>query len=161
MTPVSIHPIIFYLFLFTCFLVVGYAAVISWIYFSKWFKDVALFTDAQNRWSLHYFNSKGLDDIEYDEGTYLLKGITAPLNKDGKALYKFSTGNPKPESLTHIPAKDIDSKTISSVINNKLVQLLMSLQSGFMTLQYIMLICTVISAIASALTALKIFGVIK
>ncbi len=161
MTPISIHPIIFYLFVFTSFLLLVGCVVLAWLYFSKWFKDVAIFTDAQNRWSLKYIDATGVDEIEYDGGTYITKGVTPPLNKGGKALFKFSVGNPKPESLTFRKSEEIDSKTISSVINNKLVQVLMSLQSSFMSLQYIMLICTIISAVASVLVALKMFGIIK
>jgi hypothetical protein len=161
MTPIVIHPIIFYLFIFTAFLLLVGCVVLAWLYFSKWFKDVAIFTDAQGRWDLKYIDATGVDEIEYNDGTYITKGATPPLNKSGKALFKFSVGNPKPESLTFQKSGEIDSKTISSVINNKLVQILMSLQSSFVTLQYIMLVCTVVSAIASVLTALKMFGIIK
>lgn len=163
MNPISIHPIIFYLFVFVAFLMTVYAIMISWIYFSRWFKDAFLFIDAQNRWEIIYANPKNADEMEHNGSEYMLKAenFKPPLNKSGKALYKFSADNPQPESLSHTPAKEVSGKTIMAIVNNKLVQILMSLQSTFMNLQYIMLICSIISAIASALVALKIFGIIK
>jgi len=162
MVPIALHPIIFYLFVFTAFMLLAYGVVISWFYFSKWFKDVILFVDKQNRWKFVYADTTGKEQVEYADGVYMLnRDKSPPLNKSGKALFKFSVGNPQPESITHIETKEIDSKTIMSIINNKLVQILMSLQSGFMTVQYIAVICAIVSAIASTLTALKVFGIIK
>lgn len=162
MNPVTLSPFVFYLFSSFIFLLMCYSAVMTIIYFWRNFKDVVIFTDSQNRWDIKYINTKGLDEINYKGGTYILNGhFTAPLNKSGKALFKFSENNPEPESLTHTPAKEIDSKTIMAIINNKLVQLLMSLQSNFMNLQYIMLLASCVSAIASILSVLKLFGVIK
>ena len=162
MTPIAIHPIIFYLFVFCMLMIFAYSIAISWMHFSKSFKDVVLFIDAQNRWDLRYVNLKGTEEIAYQGGTYVVKGnFVPPLNKSGKALFKFSVNNPQPETLAHSPAKEIDSKTIMSIINNKLVQILMSLQSSFVAMQWIMLIASCVGAIASSLVALKAFGVIK
>lgn len=161
MQPIQLHPILFYFFIVMLFFVFTYAVMISWFYFSKWFKDVVLFIDAQNRWNLMYFKSRDADEIEYLGGSYVTKGISPPLSKGGKALYMFSVGNPKPIQVLHKDAEQISSQTISSIINNKLVQVLMSLQSSFMNLQYIMLGASVVSAICSVFIILKVYGVIK
>ena len=131
------------------------------MYFSKWFKDIIIFVDKQDRWALKYVNAKGLDEIHHDEATYFVKGAKPPLSSGGKALFIFSEGNPNPKSLAHSEAKDIDGKTIMSIVNNKIMQVLMSLQGGFMSMQYITVIASCISALASVLVALKMFGVIK
>lgn len=162
MADFVIPQFIFYIFISFVILIMAYAAVISFIFFSRWWQDIIIFLDAQNRFSLKYANVGKSEEINHNDGKYITKSVEpVPLNKSGRALFIYSENNPEPMILKHKSAATMDSKTIMSIVNNKLIQMLMSLQSSFMTLQYMITICSVISAVAGVFVALKVYGIIK
>lgn len=95
-----------------------------YIYFRRYLKDVIMFIDKNNRWSLIYMKIKGLTEIKIGKRIYELVENCGLLNHKGKAFYVFAENKPQPMKLNYNTSKWLDSESLMSIINNKLVRMI-------------------------------------
>lgn len=160
MTPISLHPFLFY---FLLFLMIVFAVGFLWILWKYWklfIKDTLIFIDKSNRFNIVKDNVRGMTSYTYLEKKYLLADDCSLLNKKGKSLFVFSENKPAPMKLTYNNSKWLTSESIMSILNNDLIQKLVktsdSLKDGLILFGAI---GGLIAGIASVVILLKQFGV--
>lgn len=159
MTPIALHPIIFYLFLFILVLFMGGFTWVLWLYLKLLFMDCIIFIDKSNRWLMIRDKLKDSSTYSYGGKKYIIgEGI---LNKRGKALHIFSENKPNALDIKYNTAKWLSSESLMSVINNKLIQQLVRTSDTF-TDKLILFgaLGGILAGISSAIILLKQFGVI-
>ncbi len=161
MTPITLHPIIFY---FLLFLLLLFAAGFIWIllrYYKIFKKDMIIFIDKSNRWSAVYDSVAGKTSYTHLQKKYLLADDCSMLNNKGKSLFVFSENKPAPLKLGYNESKWLTSESLMSILNNDLIQKLVrttdSLKDGLIMFGAI---GGLIAGISSIVIMLKQFGVI-
>lgn len=160
MTPISLHPLIFY---FLLFLMVIFAAGFIWILWEYWkiyIRDTLIFIDKSNRWEVVKDKIRGLTSYTHNQKKYLLADNCSLLNKKGKSLFIFSENKPAPMKISYNESKWLTSESIMSILNNTLIQKLVktsdSLKDNFILIGAV---GGMIAGIASIVILLKQFGV--
>lgn len=160
MTPIALHPILFY---FLLFLMVLFASGFLWILWEYWKilrKDTLIFIDKSNRWNEIKDNVRGMTSYTYLQKKYMLADNCSLLNKKGKSLFIFSENKPAPLKLGYNESKWLTSESIMSILNNDLIQKLVKTSDAFKdSLILFGAIGGLIAGIASIVILLKQFGV--
>lgn len=156
------HPILFYIFIAFTMITASFLiwSLLQLIKIYK--KDILLFIDNTDRWSLIYDNVKGKDKYSYKKKSYFLLENKGKLNKKGKALYMFKENNPKPIEFKTGNTLGLSSESTMAIINNEIIKKLVQLTDKI-TEKLILYgsIGGIIAGIASVLILLKTFGILK
>lgn len=109
-----------------------------------------------------YDRVKNKDEIEFKGHKYPLFKEAAILNDKGRALFLYYENNPQPAILKYKNVEWISNESLMNIINNKIIQKLMQVQEDWKeNLALLGNIAGLVAAIASVLTAAKVFGIIK
>lgn len=160
MTPITLHPIIFYFLLFMMSVLAVAFVYILIEYMKIHKKDTIILIDKSNRWKEIKDNVGGLTSYTHEEKKYLLADNCSLLNKKGKSLFIFSENKPAPLKLSYNESKWLTSESMMSILNNDLIQKLVSTTNDFKDgLIMFGAIGGMIAGIASVVVMLKQFGV--
>jgi len=161
MTPIIIHPILFYIFLGFAVIISFYGVWITWIFIKRYVGDLLLFIDKTNRWKIVYEKLKGASEYTHNDKKYFLSDKTAILNSKGKAFFIFSENKPEPMKISYNDNKWVTSDSLLAIINNKLIQQLVKTTSELEDKLILFgAIGGMIAGVSSVLILLKQFGVI-
>lgn len=153
---------VIWIFLSFVFLLLGIIVFLIWKYINQFISDKILFVDKNDRWSIYNVRLKGKTKIILHNKTYYLNPEGGILNHRGKALYVFSISNPIPLRLRFKESEWLDSESLTGVINNKMVQKILTPQDSFIdTLLLIGAIGGIIAGISGVIILLMQLGVIK
>ena len=161
MTPIAVHPIIFYslLGMMILLMMVIFYIIIKW--WQTKIADYMIFIDKSNRWSMVRDTLKDTDTYSFKNKKYFLTNESGLLTSRGKALYVFSENKPQPMKLEYNNAKWLTSDSMMSIINNKLIQKLVRTEDPFFDKLILFgAIGGLIAGMASILILLKQFGVL-
>ena len=160
MTPINLHPILFY---FLLFLMTAFAAGFIWILWEYWklfIKDTLIFIDKSNRFNIVKDDVRGMNSYTYNEKKYMLADNCSLLNKKGKSLFVFSENKPAPLKLSYNESTWLTSESLMSILNNDLIQKLVKTSDSFKDgLIMFGAIGGLIAGTASVVILLKQFGV--
>lgn len=123
-------------------------------------KDMILFIDRNNRFSLFRTDFLGRKEIDIEGSKYFLNEDTSLLNKKGKALYVFSKGKPAPMKIEYNKTQWLDGKTLLAMINNDLVQMMVKPKNDMQILLTLGAIGGIIAGLSSVIILLNQLGVI-
>ena len=125
-------------------------------------KDFDIYIDKSNRYELVESTDSSATKTTHKKGTYFRVPECSVSNKKGKVLYMYSLGKPNPMSLRYNNSKWLDSESTRHIFNNDMIQKMISQKDAMKdNLFYLVVLCSVISTLLTAVIALKLFEVIK
>ena len=159
MTPIALHPVIFYMMIGFLVMMSGMAIYCLWLVIKNIILDTIIFIDQSDRWTLIKDKIGNTPIYTHNNKKYVIG--EAILNRKGKALYVFSVNKPNPMAISYNQAKWLDSGSLMSVINNKLVQQLVKTTDALKdSLVLYGAIGGMIAGMASVVVLLKVFEVL-
>lgn len=146
------------IFLIAC---VGLFVYMWWQYKKAFDQDFAVMIEKPNRYCLVKL-AKGIKNkFTWEGGTYFLTHGSGLMTRKGKILRIFSRGKPNPLKISFDENEWLDSESVRPAINNAIIQKLIKTEDSIKDMMfYVVVICCIVSSVASVAVALKIFGVI-
>jgi len=144
------------------FMLMSVIVYLLWTVIKRMFMDVIIFLDKNSRWRMKWCFLKGQTRYKDGEKTYYLHEKAGLLSSGGKALYIFSENKPEPLMISFNKTSWLDSKSLTGIINNKLVQQIISPQDAFKDMLILIGACgAIVAGLASVIHLLIVTGVIQ
>ncbi len=144
------------------FLLLGGGGYFIFSLIKKFYTDIVIMIDKNNRWRIFYQKIKGRSSLKMGTKSYMFLPDAGLLNYKGKALYVFSEDKPEPMAIGYKKVSWLDASSLSGVINNKLVQQIIKPVDKFVDMLIILgAIGGILAGLASILILLIQTGVIS
>lgn len=148
MTPVILHPFVFYFLLGGELLFMGTACYFCILWAKRYWSDAVLMVDKSNRWEIIYTSLK--DKVSYFHLNKSYPLVKSLLNRRGKALFVFSEDNPAGMDISYNKGKWLDAESLKTAVNNDLIKKLIKPSSSLFDF---LIICGAIGGIIAGLAA--------
>jgi hypothetical protein len=123
--------------------------------------DYLIFLDGDSNFKIDRIRIGNKENLRLKDETYNLNRKALRLNNKGRKLYIFNDHKPEPLTIQGNRSEWLSASTLTSMINNEVLKLMFKIKTNIDTIIMICCVLAGIAALASAFTAIKVFGLIK